>query len=146
MRHFIPLLLQAQTNTGDTYTPDNVQTLIDNYAQTADQVKEINQGWVNYWQCIFAPNTPECIANITLYPFLSQIALVIAVGSLLFFAIQFARDLNEGNFSKGLPDMMWPMPCWCSVAHNRLSAKLRPKHARLLQALGDNARKQPLNL
>jgi hypothetical protein len=100
-----PMPLLAQASTADAF---DLGPFSGQYDQYFEYTQDLLEEWGKQWQCIFSP-PPDCVGSYNLYPLLINAALLVAVGSLVFFMIQFGRDLNEGNFSKSIPELIWPV-------------------------------------
>jgi hypothetical protein len=69
----------------------------------AETAKSIADSWNNQWLDLLQNNT-----NNNLYGALTNLGIFFAVGTLLFFMIQWLRDVLYGEFTRPFTDLIWP--------------------------------------
>jgi len=78
--------------------------------QGLDTSQSIAQSWDQQWQTIFDSG---------LYLAINQTAAVFAAGALIFFIVQFGRQLVvEGDLTRPLQNLIWPLIVVCLLANN----------------------------
>ncbi len=77
-----------------------VNDILSNGAATA---KSIANSWNNQWLDLLQNNTSN-----NLYGALTNLGVFFAVGTLLFFMIQWLRDVLDGEYSRPMTDLIWP--------------------------------------
>ncbi len=65
--------------------------------------KSIADGWNNQWVDLLQTNT-----NNNLYGALTNLGIFFAVGTLLFFMVQWLRDVLESEYSRPISGLIWP--------------------------------------
>ncbi|MBW4643153.1 MAG: hypothetical protein KME23_09185 [Goleter apudmare HA4340-LM2] len=65
--------------------------------------KSITESWENQWLDLLQRNPSENI-----YGTLSNLGIFFAVGTLLFFVLQWLRDVLESEYSRPVSSMIWP--------------------------------------
>lgn len=86
---------------GNTTDAVSSSPQIEGSLQLAQQeAQRIGEAWDQHWT--YALNGP-------LYAAMSYAGIICAVGTLLFFMMQWAKDLNEGNLSRPLSELIWPI-------------------------------------
>jgi hypothetical protein len=69
----------------------------------ATTAKSIANSWNNQWLDLLQNNTSN-----NLYGALTNLGVFFAVGTLLFFMIQWLRDVLDGEYSRPMTDLIWP--------------------------------------
>ena len=74
----------------------------------------VSKGWDNMWNFIFTTSGATGLDNgfesyNSLYAILSFVGQILAVGTLLFFMMQWFKDINEGNVSRPISELLWPL-------------------------------------
>ncbi|QSJ14456.1 hypothetical protein JYQ62_21335 [Nostoc sp. UHCC 0702] len=87
-----PLPILAQLGINDT---------IDNGTRTA---RSIAESWDNQWLNLLQNNTTN-----NLYGALTNLGIFFAVGTLLFFMVQWLRDLLNSEYSRPISAFIWPI-------------------------------------
>ncbi|MCX7592826.1 MAG: hypothetical protein N2235_03490 [Fischerella sp.] len=77
-----------------------VPEILDNGVTTA---KSISESWDNQWLDLLQNNTSE-----NLYGTLTNVGVFFAVGTLLFFMIQWLRDVLYSEYSRPVSALIWP--------------------------------------
>jgi hypothetical protein len=78
--------------------------------QGLDTSQSIAQSWDQQWLTIF---------DSTLYVAINQTAAIFAAGALIFFIVQFGRQLIvEGDLTRPLQNLIWPIIVVCLLANN----------------------------
>ncbi|NEP19884.1 MAG: hypothetical protein F6J97_23850 [Leptolyngbya sp. SIO4C1] len=78
--------------------------------QGLDTSQSIAQSWDQQWLTIF---------NTALYVAINQTAAIFATGALIFFFVQFGRQLIvEGDLTRPLQNLIWPIIVVCLLANN----------------------------
>jgi hypothetical protein len=77
-----------------------VPEILDNGVTTA---KSISESWDNQWLDLLQNNTSE-----NLYGTLTNVGVFFAVGTLLFFMIQWLRDVLYSEYSRPISALIWP--------------------------------------
>jgi hypothetical protein len=107
--HTLPLIAQA-CDAADNVP--SVDRFVDAVSNAAAQLSTVRDGWDNMWDYIFT-GTGALFTGGTgitsLYFFLSIVGQILAVGTLLFFMMQWFKDLNEGNFARPVSELLWPL-------------------------------------
>ena len=88
-------LIFAQVN-----TQLGIDEVLDNGVATS---QSIAQGWNNQWNDLLVNNTSD-----NLYGALTKLGIFFAVGTLLFFMIQFLKDLISYEYSRPISALIWP--------------------------------------
>jgi hypothetical protein len=91
--------------------PISQQQFMDILAESDQQANSLTNEWAAQWSCIFTLSLVCTAVGKTptfLFPMLSQFGIIAAVGTLLFFMIQYMRDLNDGNMTRSIPELIWP--------------------------------------
>ncbi|BAY13472.1 hypothetical protein [Calothrix sp. NIES-2098] len=86
-------ILQLPADTG-------INDIIGNGATTA---KSIAESWENQWIDLLQKNPSENI-----YGALTNLGIFFAVGTLLFFLMQWLKDVLESEYSRPISSMIWP--------------------------------------
>ncbi|MGJ5674494.1 MAG: hypothetical protein ACR9NN_12915 [Nostochopsis sp.] len=87
-------LYLAQSNTSD------IPNILNSGSTTA---KTISESWDNQWLDLLQNNTSE-----NLYGALTNLGVFFAVGTLLFFMIQWLRDVIYSEYSRPISALIWP--------------------------------------
>lgn len=104
---FFPIFAQTCNLSGsNVLSSDVVQgTLV-----TAERnFSTIRESWDLQWVFMFGPPLVSTAAGNTLYFWLSLIGRTLAIGTLLFFMLQWFRDINDGNFSRPISELLFPL-------------------------------------
>lgn len=72
--------------------------------QSKEQFQAVRDSWNTQWDFFLGANDNSSL----LYPALSSVGQLVAVITLLFFMMQWAKDVNEGIFSRPLTELLWP--------------------------------------
>ncbi|MGF2015687.1 MAG: hypothetical protein RMX25_029930 [Nostoc sp. DedVER01b] len=86
-------ILQIPADTG-------INDILGNGATTA---KSIAESWENQWLDLLQKNPSENI-----YGALTKLGIFFAVGTLLFFLLQWLKDVLESEYSRPISSMIWP--------------------------------------
>jgi hypothetical protein len=86
-------ILQIPADTG-------INDILGNGATTA---KSIAESWENQWLDLLQKNPSENI-----YGALTNLGIFFAVGTLLFFLLQWLKDVLESEYSRPISSMIWP--------------------------------------
>ena len=102
------LLAQANpdcTPSQSIITAERFDELIE---QSADNFSGVQTSWDEMWDFLFTAS--GAIGGLTsLYGILSIAGQILAVGTLLFFMLQWFKDINEGNISRPISELLWPL-------------------------------------
>jgi len=100
-----PLLAQASLGAAEDRADDTASglssgELFEMFQQLNTESEALAQAWDQHW--MYALNGPVYMA-------MSYAGIVCAVSTLLFFMMQWAKDLNEGNLARPLSELVWPI-------------------------------------
>lgn len=97
----VPFIAQAGVPSDELLDPEPTKLPIEqSLVQAKDEAQRIGEVWEQHWA--YALNGP-------LYAAMSYAGIICAVGTLLFFMMQWGKDLNEGNLSRPLSELIWPV-------------------------------------
>ncbi|MBD2775555.1 hypothetical protein [Iningainema tapete] len=87
-------------NSSDMFAQIGVNEIINNGAATA---RSIASSWNQQWLSLLQNDT-----NNNIYGALTNLGVFFAVGTLLFFMIQWLRDVLDGEYSRPISALIWP--------------------------------------
>ena len=95
LNYFLP-----KTNFTEVLTQAGIELILENGSTTA---RKIAESWDEQWVDVLQNN-----ANDNLYVALTKLGIFFAVGSLLFFMIQWLKDVINYEYSRPISSLIWP--------------------------------------
>ena len=100
-----PLILaQVEAEESTCLTATSTENFLAAINQAKEQFQSVGESWDKQWDYFLSGDANSSI----LYAAISGVGQLVAMITLLFFMMQWAKDLNEGTFSRPITELLWP--------------------------------------